>query len=354
MAIRKEESLTGHIKGIAQVDRRTKQLMRNIEPGMIAVIHHMDMDELAAEGLIRADVRLVVNAGPVMSGTVPVRGPLLLLDKGIPIVQIEPMWLPFIPDRSELQLTEAGIVIDNHVLPCERFTREKWFLHYHKALSTMQEQLSIFMDNTLAFASLEKERILKPLRCKAMKTRLEGRPVLIVIRGDHYISDLKALHGYIHKQQPVLIGVDGGADAILEQGFMPDLIVGDMDSVSDAALLCGAELVVQAYSDGTAPGMRRLLAMGLQAITLPACGTSEDMALLLAYDHDCESIIAIGTHNHMFDFMKKGRLGMGSSMLVRIKVGSKLTDAKGFHSLFPDKQEHLWKRLLRRLLGWLM
>ncbi|SFK93398.1 Uncharacterized membrane-anchored protein [Paenibacillus sp. 1_12] len=352
MAIRKGEPVTGHIKGITQVDRRTKQLMRNIEPGMIAVIHHMDMDELAAEGLIRANVKLIVNAGPIMSGTVPVRGPLLLLDKGIAIVQIEPMWLPYIPNRSELLLTEAGIVIENHVLPCERFTKEQWFLYYHKALSCMQEQLSIFMDNTLTFAALEKERILKPLRCNAMKTKLEGRPVLIVIRGDHYIGDLKALHSYIHKHHPVLIGVDGGADALLDQGYMPDLIVGDMDSVSDSALHCGAELVVQAYSDGTAPGMGRLLALGLHAITLPACGTSEDMALLLAYDHDCESIIAVGTHSHMFDFMKKGRLGMGSSMLVRIKVGSKLTDAKGFHCLIPVEKERIWQRLYRRLLGW--
>ena len=87
-----------------------------------------------------------------------------------------------------------------------------------------------------------------------MRTDFRDRHALIVVRGTTYRHDLRTLRAYIEDTRPVLVGVDGGADAILEEGFEPDMILGDMDSATDAALTCGAELVVHAYADGRAPG----------------------------------------------------------------------------------------------------
>jgi uncharacterized membrane-anchored protein len=356
MARRKGETQReAFITGITWVDTSTKRLLQTISPGMAAVVQHYDIDELAAVGLIKAKVKLIVNAGQTMSGKVPVIGPLLLLNKGIPIVEIDPDWLPFIRSSMELLLTEASIIVGGHTIPYTVFTRERWLQRYHAAQASQQEQLSDFIDNTLSFAQREKALVLQPLRCEGMQTDLKDRPVLIVVRGQHYTRDLQALDSFIRIRRPVLIGVDGGADALIEQGFKPDLIVGDMDSVSDAALQCGAELIVQAYADGFAPGMRRIDHLGLQAYTLPACGISEDMALLLAYDHQCEYMITVGVHSHMADFLEKGRQGMGSSLLVRMKVGSKLIDAKGFHSLIDVRGESIpiWGRVMRGVRAWM-
>lgn len=328
----------GVIEGRVQVDRLTKRLLKEMTPGSIAVLWHDDLDALAAEGLIRAGTAAVINAGRTMTGKIPGHGALLLLENNIPIVEIDPIWFPKIANLKEVHVYENEIVAidEGWIIPCRAFTRELWLSLSLNASSMVHEHLSDFIDNTLAYAQKEREIVLKPLECPEMRTELAGKPVLVVVRGREYKQDLAALRGYITSRRPVLIGVDGGADALLEQGYVPDLIVGDMDSVSDAALQCGAELIVHAYSNGQAPGMMRLRAMGLQAIALSSCGTSEDMTLLLAYDQHCDLIITVGLHSSMYDFLEKARPGMGSTLLVRMKVGSKLTDATGIGKLISS------------------
>ncbi|MGQ9824431.1 MAG: putative cytokinetic ring protein SteA [Desulfotomaculales bacterium] len=142
-----------------------------------------------------------------------------------------------------------------------------------------------------------------------MRTTVKNRHVLVVVRGEHYKEDLKAIRSYIKDMRSVLIGVDGGADALLEEGYRPDLVVGDMDSVSCEALCCGAELVVHAYPDGRSPGKERVARLGLPAVTLAAPGTSEDIAVLLAYEKGAELIVVVGGHFCFQDFLEKGRQG---------------------------------------------
>jgi uncharacterized membrane-anchored protein len=354
MAVEKRKSADKIATGITHKHTQTKHLLRTISPNSIAVIYHHDLDDLAAEGLIRARVQLVVNAGKTMSGKVPLLGPLMILEQGIPIVEIDPCWFSAINDGCQLSLLESGLLMSGQIIPCTVFTRNEWLQSYQKALSSFPGQLPQFIDNSLAFARLEKELVLTPIRYSGLRTRLAGRPVVVVIRGKDFVKDLRALRPYIKHRKPVLIGVDGGADALLEHGHKPDLIVGDMDSVSNHALHCGAELIVHAYANGNAPGLGRIEQLGLSAHTLYACGTSEDLALLLAYDHDCEIIVTIGAHSHMQDFVEKGRQGMGSTLLVRMKVGSKLVDAKGFHMLLKSAESGgLGSRIRRRLTSWL-
>ena len=164
--------------------------------------------------------------------------------------------------------------------------------------------------------------------------RLAGRHVLVVVRGYSYRDDLAALRPYIREIRPVLIGVDGGADALREEGYRPDIILGDMHSVSERALMDGAEIVLHAYRDGTAPGRERLIALGLPHKVVNVSGTSEDAAFLLAHAKGADLIVAVGSHGNLREFLDKGRSGMASTFLVRLRVGETLVDAKGVSRLY--------------------
>src|SRR5699024_8984364 len=115
---------------------------------------------------------------------------------------------------------------------------------------------------------------------------VRDRHVLMVVRGVDYKQDLDHLRrsGYLAEMKPLLIGVDGGADALLEMGHRPDVIIGDMDSVSPEALRCGASIVVHGYTDGRAPGAEIPDELGVPYTVFHSSGTSEDIAMLTAYE----------------------------------------------------------------------
>ena len=215
-----------------------------------------------------------------------------------------------------------------------------------KGVST---QIEAFAANTMEYLRRERDLLLDGVGVPKVKTKFAGKHALIVVRGYHYQEDLRSLRPYIREYKPVLVGVDGGADAILEQGYTPDMIIGDMDSVSDQALRCGAEIVVHAYRNGKAPGTERLKREGIPYVLFPATGTSEDVAMLLADDKAAEMIVALGTHATLVEFLDKGRSGMASTFLTRLRVGSKLVDAKGVSQLYQPRVS-TWQTLLLALV----
>ena len=50
-----------------------------------------------------------------------------------------------------------------------------------------------------------------------------------------------------------------------------------------------------------------------------------------------ELIVAVGTHATLVEFLDKGRQGMASTFLTRLRVGSKLVDAKGVSLLYRSR-----------------
>lgn len=281
---------------------------------------------------------VVVNTGRTMTGAIASRAVLELLEAGTPLVETSADAFELLQASRTVTVTDNGIDTGTSWVPCRRFTRQSWLAAYRAAQASEPKQLARFIENTLKYAVEEKEQLLEPLPPVMLRTELPGRHVLVVVRGSGYREDFAALKRYIRRVRPVLIGVDGGADAILEAGYTPDMIIGDMDSVSDLALFSGAELIVHSYRNGEAPGMERLRRLGLEAALLPTGGTSEDAALLLAYEQGCEQIVTVGLHSHMQDFMEKGRKGMGSTWLVRMKIGSRLVDARGISRLYPANE----------------
>lgn len=331
------------LAGPARADRRTKNLAPRLRPGDIAVLDHADLDTLAARALAEARPAAVLNARPFITGRYPNRGPALLLAARIPCYKLPD---PALFDRLE---TGAALAIDDdHVLSVNGrplcaltlWDAARIDAATQAARHNLSRELTDFARNTLHYLDTDKDLLLDPTDVpKLRRVKIKGRHALIVVRGDGYREDLAELRPYLRDVRPVLIAVDGAADALLALGHRPDIILGDMDSVTDDALRCGAQLIVHAYKSAEgqpvhAPGLARLEALGLPADIFAVPGTSEDAALLLADEHGAALLVAVGTHSNLEDFLDKGRPGMASTFLVRLKVGPRLVDARGVSTLY--------------------
>ncbi|WP_455541891.1 putative cytokinetic ring protein SteA [Intestinibacter sp.] len=329
-----------------KVDRKTKKLAKRLSAGEIAVINHTDIDEVAANSLVECKIKLVINAAPSISGRYPNKGPKILIDNNILI--IDNVGEDVFEELKEGQVIEVnnGLIYRDGELIGEGEVMDKSVVETKTqiAYENMSVELDRFIDNTIDYAKKEKGFILGETEIPKMSTDYKDRHVLVVVRGQDYKEDLATIKSYIEEMKPVLVGVDGGADALIECGYIPDVIVGDMDSVTDEALKKAKEIVVHAYVDGRAPGLKRVQDLGLDAVVFPAPGTSEDIAMLTAYEYGAELIVALGSHSNMIDFLEKGRKGMASTFLVRLKIGAKLIDAKGVNLLYKSKlkMKYIW------------
>jgi uncharacterized membrane-anchored protein len=328
------------ISGTARVDRRTKALVTRLRPYEVAVIDHEDLDRVAAETLVAARPVAVVNAALSMSGRYPNVGPLLLTDAGIPLFDSAGPAVMDIAEGTRVTIEDGRVLVDGDVVAtCTPQDTVSLTERVAVARATMGAELERFAENTLSYIRAEGHLLVdEPDVPYVPGLDFRGRHVLIVVRGVDYREDLDILSrsGYLAEQKPILVAVDGGADALRAIGKKPDLIIGDFDSVSEDAIRSGARLVVHGYRDGRAPGAERLEELGMPYEIYESEGTSEDIAMLLAYEKGCELIVAVGTHNSMVEFLDKGRAGMASTFLVRLKVGPLLVDAKGVSRLYQS------------------
>lgn len=348
------ESEVHEVRATVRLGRKTKELIPRLKPGEIAVIAHEDLDEVAAKGLSAARVSAVINARKFITGRYPNPGPRILTDSGIPLVDaVGDRIFETLADGEAVDLSGGVLTRDGEmVAKGELLSADEVERRFREARHNLVGEIEDFVENTLEYARKEKGLVTGDIHFPRLSTKFLDRPVVIVVRGHGYQEDLRVVGSYIEEMRPVLVGVDGGADALIEAGHKPDLVLGDMDSVSDATLRCGAELVVHAYPDGRAPGYERLMRLGLPAHKVPAVGTSEDLALLMAYELGCSLIVAVGTHSSIVDFLEKGRQGMASTFLVRLKVGSILVDAKGLSQVYRGRpQGRYWVLVLLAALA---
>ena len=334
------------------MDTRTKRLVQRAQPGDIAVIDHEDLDRVSAEALIGAGVAGVVNAARSISGRYPNLGPLTLIEAGVPLIdRVGPLLLRKVREGEPVHL-EGDRVLAGDRLVGVGISQSETSVRgaMAEAQLTLADRFERFATNTVDFMQRERDLLFGGAGLPALDLELAGRPVLVVVRGYNYKEDLAVLGPYIRDVRPVLLGVDGGADALIEAGYRPDLIVGDMDSVSDAALLLAngrsrrfprrrgpTEIVLHAYQDGHAPGRVRLEALGVPYKVIEAAGTSEDLAFLLAHETGAETIVSVGSHGNLREFLDKGREGMASTFLVRLRVGEILMDAKGVSRVYSPR-----------------
>lgn len=330
---------TTPVVGTCRVDARTKRLVTRLRPGDIAVIDHADLDRPAAEALLAARVRAVVNAAASTTGRYPNMGPLLLARAGVVVIdRAGSDLLGAVSEGAEVALvgpdvTAGGKVVATGVLQTVGSLEEA----HARAKERLGEELAGFAENTLEFLKRERHVMLERPAPPDLGIRFAGRHVLVCVRGASTDSDLRELLPYIREMKPVLVGVDGGADALVRMGLKPDVIVGDFDSVTDDTLRKARCLVVHAYPGGEAPGAERLQSMGVEPLVYESPGVSEDVAMLLAWELGAEMIVAVGTHASMEEFLDKGRAGMASTFLTRLLLGSVMVDAKGVGRLYASR-----------------
>src|SRR3954449_11484361 len=330
--------------GAAKLDRRTKNLVRRLGPADVAVIDHTDLDRVSAEELLESGVRVVVNVASSQSGRFPNPGPLLLVRGGVRL--IDAPGAPIFDEVSEGDLVTvrgASVFRNGDCVAAGRaLSADELAGAIAEQRGRVTEALESFADNTLRYLREEGRLLSEGIDFPTLQTRFRDRHALVVARGPGHKRDLRIVRPYIRDFKPVLIGVDGGADALLEAGYKADVIVGDMDSVSDAGLRAAKEVLVHAYAgDGEAPGAERLRRLGVSHRAVPVPGISEDLALLLAYEKGAELIVAVGTHFNLIEFLERNRAGMSSTFLTRLKVGELLVDAKGVSRLV-SRQVGVW------------
>jgi uncharacterized membrane-anchored protein len=327
------------IVAAARVDVKTKSLVKRLLPGEIAVIDHPDLDRVSADELISCKVVAVINAARSVTGKYPNLGPQLLLDAGIPLVDD-------VGGEAFTRITEGALVrLDGDTLYADDQVLAKGVLQTEESVrgaladaeAGVTTQIDAFAENTLEFLRRERDLLSNGITVPALRVGMKNKHVLVVARGYRYREDLRTLRPYIREYRPVLVAVDGGAEALIDAGYRPKVIIGDMDSISDAALCCGAELVVHAYPNGRAPGLARVTDLDLAATVLPAAGTSEDVALLLADAMGASLIVVVGTHFNLGEFLEKGRPGMSSTFLTHLRVGDKVVNARGVHQLYQSR-----------------
>lgn len=325
-----------NIQGIAKKDKRTKNLIPRLKVGDIAVIDHVDIDRVCAEDIAKKGVYGVINASLSCTGRFFNPGPGILLKNKILVIDgVGKECFEKIKEGKQIKIVNNKIFQDgNFVGEGNILTEEILNIKMEEAKKNLDKELSSFVENTLSYFKKEKDILFEDIPFPNVGIDIKNKNVIVVARGPDYQKDLLALSHFIRDKKPIIIAVDGGADAVLEIGEKPHIIIGDMDSVSEKALTSGAKIIVHAYPSGEAPGKQKVEKLNVNYFTVPFRGTSEDAALLFAYQGGAEMIIGVGMHFSLIEFLEKGRKGMASTFLARLKVGSILFDAKGVSKLY--------------------
>jgi len=327
------------VSGPARAGRKTKLLVKRLNRGDIAIIDHKDLDRVSAEDLIAAGVVAVLNCRPSSTGAYPNMGPLLLVQAGVHLVDMPGDGLfKELDDHDEITV-RGGEVLKRGKVVAKGSVQEPEDVRDLNEARRLEigDALEAFARNTIEHMLEERELLAGKLELPVFHTDFRDRPALVVVRGVDHRKDLRALRPYIRDVRPALVGVDGGANALVEEGFAPDMIVGDMDSAQEATLRCGAELVVHAYPDGRAPGREHLESLGLPYKLVPAPGTSQDVAMLIAAEKGARLIVSVGSQWNLVEFLDKNRRGMSSTFLTRLRIGEILVDAKGVSRLYRPR-----------------
>ena len=318
------------VEGRARLGRTTKRLAPTLRPGDIAVIDHPDLDRLSAEDLVESGVECVLNAAPSSTARFPNPGPLVLAEAGVLLVDAPDLHLfARVAEGDRLVVTAAGSIEwaggalgHGEVQDVVRAER-----HLERGRRRLSEATDAFTANTMAHLRSEGDLLTRPVGLPRLRTSFRARPAVVAVRGTRARDELARLTAFIRGERPALVAVDGGADALLDAGLAPDVIVGDFDSASDAALRSGAELVVHAHPDGRAPGRERVERLGLAFHLVTTPGTSEDAGMLLAADLGAELLVAVGSSWDVVDFLDRGRAGVSSTFLTRLRTGGMLVSA---------------------------
>ena len=327
------------ITGVARVSRRTEDVLGRSGHGDILVVDHPDIDRKTADEMVASGVTAVVNASASITGRYPNLGPEVLVSSGILLVDgMGDKIFSRLKDGAKVRIDEGVLYAgDDMVATGTVQTAESIADQMIDAKAGMSAQLEAFAANAIEYMKRERGLLLDGVGIPDVTPEIAGRQVLVVAASADTKRELKMLKHYISDYRPVLIGVDAGADALQEAGYKPDLIIGNPESISSETLRGKAEVVLPAHVDGYAPGLERVQDLGVGAVTFPASGTSEDLALLLADAHDAALIVTVGMRTTLTDLLDRGQGSTASTFLVRMRVANKVVEATALAKLYKSR-----------------
>src|SRR5919112_1530168 len=352
------------VVGTARVDRRSLAALRRVRSGDVAVLDHVDLDRALAEALVEAGVAAVVNAASSVSGRYPNLGPEVLARAGVVIVdEVGPEVFDRVKDGQTVRVDEGVVYVDDEPVASGR---DLGLADVRELMSRAREglatQLQGFTHNATEFLRREPDLLLHGEGIPVLDLELAGRPVAAVARDFDWQSDLAAVRRFVAEQDPVLVGVDAGADVLLNAGLIPALLVVGQEgligasggpAVTDRALTSADHVLVHADSAGRLVGAERLERLGVRSARIAAAGTTTDVAVLVVHAKEAEVIVAVGAHPGLEELLDRQRGGLASTFLTRLKVGSRLVDAKAVPALYSGRipRWRLWLLLLVALLA---
>jgi uncharacterized membrane-anchored protein len=335
---RRREALPG-IVGTVRLDRRVNRLLTRLHAGDIAVIDVADLDRSTADALVATGVSVVVNARQSISGRYPNLGPEVLVAHNIALLdEVGTEIFAEVKEGSRLRLDGDVLYVGDRVAARgSRQDADSIRAAMRAAKAGLSAQLQAFAASTQQHMEQEKELLLDGIGLPELATRFRGRHVLLVAKGYDYRSDLRSLKHYIREFRPVLVGVDGGADVLRDAGYQADLVIGNLDEISDAALREASEVVAHADRHGRVEGLARVQDLRIEPVVFATAGTSEDAAMLLADAGSARLIVTVGMRATLEEFLDAGRGGIASTVLTRLKIGGRLVDAKAASQLFQTR-----------------
>ncbi len=332
------ESLPG-VTGQVRLGPTVREVLRRINTGDIALIDAVDLDLVTADELIRVGVGAVVNVAASISGRYPALGAARLVEAGVPLLDdVGHAVIGRVSDGDVVRVVGRELCVGHRVI-AEGLaqTPESVAAATADAQSGLRAQLEAFAGSSRGFLLSEQALVLDGVGLPPIRAAIEGRPVLVVSRGPRDEADLEALTLWIREERPLLVGVGAGADVLLRAGHTPDLVIGDMDDVSDDALRCGAELVVHGYRDGRALGLDRARVHQLAPVIFEADMTSDDLALLMALHGGASMVVSAGAADSLVELLDRDRAGMTSTVMTRLRLGGLLVDAGGVAQLYRSR-----------------
>jgi uncharacterized membrane-anchored protein len=351
------------IVATARVGRRAGALVPRLRPGDIAVLDHPDLDRSSAQALVESGIAAVLNAGPFISGRYPNLGPELLAQAGIELVdQIGEDGLAAIKDGVRVRLDDGVVYLDDRAIAGGRPVGLDQVIEEMAAARVgLAAQLESFTHNSTEFLRREQDVLLHDEGAPTLSTKLSGRPVVVVVRAHDHDEELARVASYLKDQRPVLVGVDRGADALLEAGHRPDIVVvtgqrrqhDNLDLVSARALKAARDVVLVLDRGASRHSTDQLDRLGIRASRFETGATAEDAALLLAHLSGASLIVGVGMHATLDEFLDRQRDGLASTYLTRLKVGPRLVDARAVPQLYSGvvHPRHLALLLLAGLVA---
>ncbi|WP_448850682.1 putative cytokinetic ring protein SteA [Corynebacterium sp. 335C] len=318
------------VQGDVRDGSRVDRALRRLGAGDILVIDAPDIPRRTAQAIIDAKAAAVVNASRFTTGAVPNYGPQMLLDAGVVLVEnAGPEAFDRLKDGKAGRLNDGVLYYgERRVAAGDPVDASAAAESFGEARGGLLNRLEVLGGNLVEFSSTEAPLFVDGLGVPDVDVDMNGRKVVVVAPGDDSRKLLGELKNFIREYEPVLIGVDSGADAIVDAGFTPELVIGDPEGIASATLRSGGRVILPADPDGHARGLERIQDLGVGAMTFPALSDSAvDLALVLAEHHDASMIVLVGQPLNLDSLYRAAdRPGAPSALLSRLKAGEKLVD----------------------------